>query len=314
MAKQKLGSFKYQIQQRLRELDRIGQSKHQAKQAYRQACENANVPWNPAKAEGIHSIRTMEAYRQTAFEFTGWLKENHPECKDLMNVPREHVIAYLQQRQSEGKSSWTVSKDMSALNKVLNLNVTKQEAGLRERSYKHAERSRVSRAHDHKYNAGNYERQITFAKAFGFRRESISGGQYQVKDVSLFRHEGKIYAALIEKGGRYREAPCLSAMQSQIEKMFPHIQEREPLIKQAFQELYHSSQGSPLFDRYTTKIDNHAFRGEYARNLYRELLGQRDQGDESREMYRGYDKAVVREVSEALGHSRLSVVIEHYLR
>lgn len=319
LAKQKLGSFKYQIQQRLRELDRIGESKHQAKQAYRQACEERNLPWNPAKAEGIHSVKTMEAYRQTAFEFTGWLKENHPETRDLMTVPREHVVAYLQQRQTEGKSPWTVSKDMSALNKVLSLNVTKQEAGLRERSYMHAERSRLDRAHDHKYNPKNYERQITFAKAFGCRRESIVGGTYQVKDVSLFKHEGKVYVSLIEKGGRYREAPCLSSMQPTIEKMFPNISER-PLTpinelqstgKANFEVLYQSSQGH-LFDRYTTKIDNHAFRHEYARTILQEISQVLESKDEK--LYRGYDRQVLKEVSEALGHSRLSVVVEHYLR
>lgn len=319
MAKQKLGTFKYQIQQRLGQLNRIGQSKHQAKQAYRQACAERNLPWNPAKAEGIHSIKTMETYRQTAFEFTGWLKENRPETRDLMNVPKEHVIAYLQQRQAEGKSPWTVSKDMSALNKVLSLNVSKQEAGLRERSYMHTKRSRLNRAHDHKYNPKNYVRQITFAEAFGCRRESIVGGSYQVKDVSLFRHEGKVYVSLIEKGGRYREAPCLSAMQPTIESLFPNISER-PLTsvnelqstgKANFEVLYQSSQ-EHLFDRYTTKIDNHAFRHEYARNLLQEISQVLESKNEK--LYRGYDKQVLKEVSEALGHSRLSVVVEYYLR
>lgn len=228
MAKQKLGSFKYQIQQRLKELDRIGQSKHQAKQAYRQACENARVPWNPAKADGIYSIKTMQAYRQTVLEFAGWIKDRHSEVKSLMNVPRGYVVEYLQQRQFENKSAWTVSKDMSALNKVLDLNVSKREAGLWERSYKHAERSRLEREHDHKYNAGNYERQIAIARAFGLRRESIVGGSYQLKDISLFKApDGRVYASVIEKGGKYREAPCLSSMRPQIEKLFPRVEERE---------------------------------------------------------------------------------------
>lgn len=312
MGKVKLGSLKYQVTQKLNALNRIGESKHQAKQDYRNACESANLKWNPAKADGIFSYKTMDAYRQSALEFSGWLKENHSDVKDINNITREHAISYLQQRQEQGKSAWTTSKDMSALNKVFNLNVSKQEAGLRERSYKNAERSRLERGHDHKFNAKNYERQISFAQAFGCRRESIVGGQYQVKDVSLFKQDGKVFASFIEKGGRYREAPCLSSMQPQIEKTFPDIQERESLTKQQFQELYQSSKDY-LFDRYTTKIDNHAFRHEYARNLYQELLEQRDQ-ERQEALYRGYNKEVLREVSEALGHSRLSVVVEYYLR
>lgn len=75
-------------------------------------------------------------------------------------------------------------------------------------------------------------------------------------------------------------------------------------------ELYQSS-GQYLFNRYTTKIDNHAFRAEYARALYKELLS----GSESPgKQYRGYEERVLREVSWALGHARLSVVVEHYMR
>jgi len=314
LGRQKLGSLTYQIKQRMQDLNRIGESKHQAKYDYRNHCDSKNIGWNPAKANGIFSYKTMDSYRQSAIEFSSWLKENYPDIRNINNITREHSIAYLQHRQDDGKSAWTVSKDMSALNKVFNLNVTKKDAGLRERSYKQSTRSREDRAHDGKYNPKNYERQITFSKAFGLRRESIYGGQYQVKDVSLFRNQndGKLYVSVIEKGGRYREAPCLASMQPQIEKIYPHIPERDPLTKEQFQALY-QSQGDYLFDRYTTKIDNHAFRHEYARNLYQEIANQQqDQGQVK--LYRGYNEQILREVSQALGHNRVSVVVEHYLR
>lgn len=31
--------------------------------------------------------------------------------------------------------------------------------------------------------------------------------------------------------------------------------------------------GKPIFKKYTTKIDNHAFRREYAKKRYKEILG-----------------------------------------
>jgi len=323
MSKQKLGSLKYQITQRLKSLNRFGESKHRAKEDYKNACKTRpGVKYNPAYARGIFSSKTMDAYKQTSMEFAAWLKTNHPEIRNINDITSQHSIAYLQQRQAEGKSAWTTSKDMSAINKVFNLHVTKNDAGLRERSYKNTTRSRVARAHDSKYNPKNYEKQITFAKAFGLRRESIYGGQYQVKDVSLFRNQndGKLYVSVIEKGGRYREAPCLASMQPQIERMYPQIQEREPLSKQQFTQLYHS-QGDYLFNKYTTKIDNHAFRHEYARNLYQEIMDrrqqeelqqQRDQAEE--QLYRGYNRNALEEVSQALGHNRESVAVENYLR
>lgn len=309
----KLGSYKYQVQQRLIELARFGESKHLAKQAFRRACEEKGIPWNPAQADGVFDTTTMESYRQTALEFAKWLRQVHPESKDLVNAPRERAIEYLQYRQRKGLSPYTISKDMSALNKICNLNITKKEAGLHNRSYKDVTRSRLPRAHDKQYNPASYERPITFAKAFGCRRASILRGKFRVKDVSLFRYEGKVYASLIEKGGRYREAPCLASMQSQIERMFPDIQTREPMTKREFELLYTSKEGGYLFSRYTTKIDNHAFRSQYACQLYEELLAQVEQ-NQPRKMYRGYDKAIVKAVSEALGHGRLSVVVESYFR
>lgn len=317
MGRRKSGSLAYQINQRMNALNRIGESKHQAKQDYRNHCERNGLQWNPAKANGIFSHKTFDAYKQSTTEFSKWLKENHPEVRHINQIEKQHSINYLQQRQDQGKSAWTLSKDMSALNKVFNLNVTKQEAGIRERSYRDAERSRVERQHDRSYNAQNYRQQIDFAKAFGVRRESIYNGQYQVKDVSLFRHDGKIYASVIEKGGRYREAPCLEKMQSTIEKHFPHISEREPLTKEQFQAIYSTSENY-LFDRYSNKIDNHAFRHEYARNLYQEALKELNEKHTEREvvLHRGFDRDALGQVSEALGHSpeRTTVVLEHYLR
>lgn len=315
LSKRKLGSFKYQISERLKELNRIGESKHEAKKSYRQACERAGIPWNPAQADGIFSIDTMQSYRQTALEFTDWLRDNHPESKDLMSIPRVQAIEYLQYRQNEGKSAWTVTKDMSALNKICNYNITKDEAALHTRRTQDIQRSRVEREHDGQYNPQNYERQITFARAFGARRESILGGAYQVRSVSIFRWEGQLRVSLIEKGGRYREAPCLRSMQAKIEQMFPDIQEREPMTKSEFKSLYESAHDQPfLFSDYTTKIDNHAFRAEYAMQLYSELVGQRGPRYVPRKKRRGYDVDILKDVSEALGHSRLDVVLDSYLR
>jgi site-specific recombinase XerC len=103
----------------MREMQRFGESKHQAKSEYRNACEVAGVRWNPATANGIFSFKTYDAYRQTAVEFSEWLKSNHSDIRDINAITRENIKEYLQQRQENGKSSWTVSKDMSALNKVL---------------------------------------------------------------------------------------------------------------------------------------------------------------------------------------------------
>lgn len=153
---------------------------------------------------------------------------------------------------------------------------------------------------------------ILFAKAFGCRRESIMGGNYQVKNISLFKnYEGKIFCSLIEKGGRYRESPCLAAYQKEIDSLYPYIEYRESILKNEFARIYTESEGNKLFNSYTKKIDNHAFRAEYARARYKEIAQNKA---DVKSDYRGYDKEILQQVSHNLGHNRLSVVVEHYLR
>lgn len=302
-----------QMHQKIDSLLRIGESKHLAKQAYRQYCEENNLPWNPSKSPFLHSIGTTENYRQVIGEFCTWLKTEKPEVwktKDLSNIDKKIAYEYLQDREKQGCSAWTVSKDMSALNKVLDLGLNKKEGGLQERSLKNISRSREQKEHDAKYNPANYKDQIEFVKAFGVRRESIYGGQFQVKENSLFKKDGKVYVSVIEKGGRYRETPCLSNCQKAIEEKY-NIQEREPFTKEQFIEFYSCNQSNYIFNNYTSKIDNHSFRAEYATNLYKEIAEQKDSIEND---YRGYDSTILKEVSEALGHSRISVVVDHYLR
>ena len=313
MARRKTGSLYHQAKRELKKLDCIGQSKHEAKEIYRAECEARGEKWNPAKAKGIHSIATMRAYEQTAKEFTTWVKANHPAVKNINQIEPEHMKSYLLHRQEQGLSAWTTSKDMAALNKIFDTNLTKREIGLRERSYNDTTRSRAERMHDNEVNRANYQAQIDIASAFGLRRESICGGQYQLKDVSIYKlaSDDKLYAAVIEKGGRYRVAPCLKNHQKHLETRYPQIEVKDKhMDKEGFKAIYKASE-NVLFEKYPHRIDNHELRHQYARELYQELVERKGYADAN---YRGYDEQILRVVSKALGHSRPSVVVEHYLR
>ncbi len=54
-------------------------------------------------------------------------------------------------------ASYTISKDMAALNKLFNTHICKKDAGIKSRSYKDITRSRGEKAHDKKYNPDNYK-------------------------------------------------------------------------------------------------------------------------------------------------------------
>lgn len=90
----------------------------------------------------------------------------------------------------------------------------------------------------------------------------------------------------------------------------------------------------PLFKDYDSHIDNHLFRGEYATALLKQLeeeraamqelcggdfdprglINLRGRDAESDAPYRGHDRDIVGMVSGALGHNRLCIVFQSYIR
>lgn len=295
-------NLKIQMHKQINNLIAIGTSRHEMKKL----TGNNSSPF-------IHSASTADAYRQTVNEFSSWLKNEKSDIwdtKDLSAISKDIAYEYLQERESKGLSAWTITKDLSAINKVLDLGLNKREGNLSERRLQDITRSREVKEHDFKYNQTNYSQQIDIARAFGLRRESITGGNYAVKESSFFIKNNNLYVSVIEKGGRYREAQCLESYKNDIVSRYD-VEFRDSFTKNEFIEHYVDDKNNALFDSYTAKIDNHAFRSEYATNLYKELASQKENLLND---YKGYDSELLKEVSENLGHSRLSVVVSHYLK
>jgi len=285
MAK-RISKLDYQLHQRMELLNCIGESRHICKKEYKEMMGK-----NPSnRTMGIHSYSSYDAIKQTSIEFVRHLRKEYKDIKDVSQIKKEHVVEYLKFRQEDGKSAATISKDMASLNKLFNLHITKKECGIKNRSYKDITRSRGPKAHDKKYNPNNYKEQITLAKACGYRRESV----LVITPERFIWKDGLPYKVhLIEKGGKERDATILKGDREKVKEI-----------------LNGKQKGKPMFSKYTSKIDNHAFRREYAKNRYKELV--KEQGYENKD-YRGFDSKLLRKVSNDLGHNRLNVTIYNYL-
>src|SRR5699024_1926406 len=149
-------SLGQQMHERMQAMTRMGENKHEAKQ---QAPDG--------KPEGIFSKTTYDNYKQVSMQMVAWLKAYHRDIKHIDDVPRHVITDDLQRRQHEGISPTTISRDLGAVIKRFNANITKKEAHLARRSYKKITRSRSEKAYNKNYNPKNYEKQIVVAKAFG---------------------------------------------------------------------------------------------------------------------------------------------------
>ena len=312
------------LQHRLSGMARFGQSKHEAKQEARAAYlkEHGTLTgWNPSKVDGIYGIKTMETYRSAMTDFSKWAANQG--LNNASKITREHAAQYLREREAKGKSAWTVTRDMSAINKVFGYDLSKKELGLHDRRQEDVIRSRNECQHDRYAHTERYKDEIDFAKACGCRRQSIEQVQYR----DLVWHNGRVVAVhLVEKGGKERTAPVLNEYKDRITE-----------IAQGIAERHNNDNGKLENERlftqeYSHMIDNHAFRAEYAANLFRQLEHEREQGlplcegdyeverlcnlrgrdISDNPQYRGHDRDICGMVSGALGHNRLEVVFSSY--
>lgn len=336
MAKRKkLGSLKYQMTQALNNKKSLGESRHEAKIKYKEQCRADGKEVQNIKAPGVHSAGSVDTYRNYVVKFAEYMQEHHKEVKDMNDITKEHAYEYLKTLEDRNLSPNTVSTAQSSINKVTDLGLNKDEGGLKGRSYKENTRSQVAREHDTRYNPNNYTKEITIAQSFGLRRESLDRGHYRLKEnFSVYQTEkGELRVCVIEKGGKYREAPCLKDREQDIRNILgneniPTYKTNESnhmaFTKQSFVEAYKSCENKYVSERYTKLIDNHAFRKEYSRNLYQEIENKQHgyvPGVNPKYIKVGlydktYDKEILSQVSVALGHGhgRFQDTVNSYIR
>ena len=269
MAK-RLGSLKHQVTQALLQQKRFGESKHEAKQA---AGTKFGQP-----VDGIYSFKTMKTYLDESVKFGNWTKEQHGSR--TLEQAKEHVGEYLERGKQNGLSAWTLKLQRSALRKMYQDPTLAKEVELPTRRKENIIRSRGDAVRDKDFSAERNKAMVDFARATGLRRE----GMEKVRPRDIFERDGKLFVAIKEKGGRYRESPVLERYEERIREI---VQGKE-LDKKIFEKIHSSA-------------DIHSYRREYAQELFKEISSSTEK------------KETLRQVSEALGHSRLDVVSRNYL-
>ena len=297
---------------------RMGESKHSAKQASREAwlAEHGSLArWNPAKADGIYSRGTMSTYIKAVSGLARHAAEHG--ARRLADLTAQMGADYLLAMHAQDQSAWSIATAAAAINKAMGWDLSPAALGLPSRRKADIIRSRVPRAHDNR-DFTAYADQIMVAKATGIRRQSM----LRIRPMDCVRDgQGTVIGVpVIEKGGRHRVAPVLAACRADITR----------IVDQAAQT---RGANAPIFDRYDGHIDNHRYRAEYAGALLHQLEDERASGRplfggafplrdyahlrgrdaKRRAVTQGHDTDLLAAVSGALGHARIDVVLRHYL-
>ena len=322
-----------QAYDRLNEKLAFGQSKKEAKE-------------NGTADDKIFSANTYKTYWKHTKYFISYVQENHPECTTL-NKAREYVPEWLQSRVDQGLSAWTIQAEAKALGKLYGIKPgDKDYFDPPKRNREDITRSRGVRVRDRHFSKSNNAELIQFCRGTGLRRselENLKGSDLVHRDqieAEIFRLEAmaanspeiekhlnalrdtrmfnSVYFTHVRngKGGRERFSPIIG-------KDAPQIIERiqnTPDDEKVWQHVHQSA-------------DIHSYRGDYATEIYKAAARPIDQIPFDKinkgtgrayqsEVYtcrkdeagRKLDKAAMEICSKALGHNRIAVVADNYIR
>lgn len=298
-------NIKIELNRRIDGLLRIGEKKVK------------NDKSNPNRAEGIHSVRTADTYRAVANSFGDFLKAQG--VKSMADIQRQHIQAYMESRAD--LSAYTHSRDLSAINKLLDTRYTLRDFGFQDRKYSAITNNRGLSRYDTSEANRNRE-QLSFVRATGIRRQSIAT---ITPSQSVRNADGLVIGFhVIEKGGRERNCVVLE-------------QDRQRITEMVNQKIAEQGTNTPMFKAVDRNANPHYARREYAQVLYADLKQSHEQGRDyydglrdsfikqeafdkaisrydKTEIRGGFDRDTLAEVSQNMGHNRIDVILYHYLR
>ncbi|HET8840782.1 MAG TPA: site-specific integrase [Ktedonobacteraceae bacterium] len=277
----------------------IGDSRFEAKQTAREeAKERGEKIW--AWSDGkIRSYKTRTTYQDHTLRFIRWARETEgiKMLADLDSRAGELVSDWLCKETAAGQSAYTLKTERSALRMFFGDRGLAREIALPTRKITEIKRSRGPAARDKHFQPANWQPLIQFEQSVGLRRDELT--RIKVEDVMTRRGELVAYVRN-GKGGRQRYAPVIPGRETAVLAV---VQNRKPEER--------------IFDRVPSAGDIHSYRRDYAQALYfyhAPGWPALPPAKQRRLKPSDYNRDAAMKVSEALGHSRLDVVLRDYLR
>lgn len=296
----------------------------------------------------IFSFSTYKSYWKHTKYFIKFIKENHPECTTLKSA-KKYVNEWLQVRADQELSAWTVHLEAKAMGKLYGISPDDEDYFQPPKRERHAiTRSRIDRVRDKHFSVFNNDELIKFCKGTGLRRSELRAlkgkdlitrdeieaeisqlEQLQkeafdsncerrldmLRDTRMFQSEYFTYVRN-GKGGRVRMSPIIGSNAEQIVERMKNTAPEEK-----------------VWQHVSENADIHGYRAEYATEMYKaharaiedipydrvnKGTGKKFQGDvyvcRKDEAGRKLDKAAMLICSKALGHNRIEVVANNYIR
>lgn len=303
---------------------------------------------NGTDREKIFSVNTYKTYWKHIKYFIKYIQSAHPECTTLKSA-KKYINEWLQKRVDEKLSAWTIQTEAKALGKLYGIQPDDENYFKPpKRNREDIKRSRGDRVRDRHFSKTNNDELIKFCKGTGLRRnelEQLKGGTVftreqldteikqiesipenertqevikrlkTLQDTRIFKAEYYVYVRN-GKGGRQRFSPVIGENTQQI-----------------VERIQNTSAKDKVWGFVNKNADIHGYRGDYATTIYKQHAraikdipfdrinrgtGRRYQSEvyncRKDEAGKKLDKAAMFVCSKALGHNRIEVVANNYIR
>ena len=298
-------SIKYQLNQRLNSLMRIGEKKEKE--------TPGAADYNPNRASGIHSTSTLTTYRSILNGFAEHCREQG--IKNISDITKETVESYMLSRKN--LSAFTNSKTLSGLNKILDTRYRPSDFGLAKRETANIVHNKGILNQNHSSDLARNQVAIWMANCCGARRADLMRMQADHAIIGFHIYgskNGKDYNVLI--------------LPSEREKMTAFVDSKMAIF----------GENCRLVETCDQNANPHFWRHVYAQEIYEAMREAREKGEDiycgqrdtfiNQERYERaletskykadmifdkYDRHIVGEVSQMLAHFRIDTTILSYL-
>lgn len=299
-----------QLIARMKELDKIGESKQEAMKELKES-EAYQFGDSPS---GIYGVQTFKNYQVIGNDFIKWAQEEKgiPRRANLERALKDLTDEYLQSRVDKGLSVHTIKRDKAALNKLSK--EFRSDFKTEKTSIDKITRSR----NDNNSNNAHFNEEknadlVAFAIGTGARRGDLS----RLRKSDFYEDKGRLYVNITKsKGGRDRTVPILEKHRETIQNRLNKLEDNQK-----------------CFEKVHSHADIHSYRRKFAVELFEnviadkalasdlsDLYGERIEPKIQSEYYTTKDKTfsakrdTIFAITKALGHNRLEVAVNHYLR
>lgn len=303
---------------------------------------------NGMDREKIFSVNTYKTYWKHTKYFIAYIKEHHPECTTLKSA-KKYVNEWLQHRVDQGLSAWTIQAEAKAMGKLYGITPEDKDYFTPpKRNRQDIKRSRGVRVRDKHFSKTNNDELIRFCRGTGLRRaelESLKGSDLVTREqieAEISRIES--LPASERSPGVERHLAVLKDTRMFGCEFFTHVcsgkggrERMSPIIGKDVGMIVERIQNTPADEKVWKFVhqsaDIHSYRGDYATTIYKATArpieeipydrvnrgtGRRYQSEvyvcRKDEAGKKLDKAAMLVCSKALGHNRISVVADNYIR